>query len=377
MMTSRERVLSCCDRKGFDRIPIKHRGTPEINQLIKDHYNIENDEQLEIVLGDDFRTVEPVYIGPELKSFEDGSKEGFWGEHYKYMQFEGGTYLESIFKPYEGIYSLEELDRSHFPSADWFDYSTIYRQAKSIQDSGFAVICGNSGDFDFINGISRTRGMEQVLMDLIDDSPVFLEIMQARFKYSYDMHERMLKEAKGLIDFTQIGEDLGNQSGQMIGMDIFEKHFAHLYHKYFDMVHGYGARTIMHMCGTVWMFLDRLIELGLDIYDVVQPTTLENDIANLSKNFGDRLIFMGSMDVQRELAFGLVKDVEKEVQRRLNLFPDGGLILGPSHAIQPGSPLQNILAMYRAAGSLMEDVPQWVYDIKGSVHSRGTQARLF
>ena len=41
---------------------------------------------------------------------------------------------------------------------------------------------------DFINSIARARGMEQVLMDLIDDNPVYLEIMEARFKFYYEMH---------------------------------------------------------------------------------------------------------------------------------------------------------------------------------------------
>lgn len=30
-MTSRERVLSCLARTGYDRIPVKHEGTPEVN----------------------------------------------------------------------------------------------------------------------------------------------------------------------------------------------------------------------------------------------------------------------------------------------------------------------------------------------------------
>ena len=43
------------------------------------------------------------------------------------------------------------------------------------------------------------------------------------------------------------------------------------------------------------------------------------------------------------------------------MFPDGGLFLGPSHAIQVGSPLENILAMYREAGSLAEKVDDSIY----------------
>jgi hypothetical protein len=57
------------------------------------------------------------------------------------------------------------------PSLPWeFDYSTIRGQAESLRQQGFAVCCGTAGDTDFINGIARARGMEQVLMDLIDDS---------------------------------------------------------------------------------------------------------------------------------------------------------------------------------------------------------------
>ena len=231
--------------------PIKHEGTPEVNQMLMDHFGLKNMEQLLRVVGDDFRYVEPVYCGPELRTFPDGSIEGYFGERYKYAQFESGKYLEACYLPFAGVDSLEDLDRSHFPTADWFDYSTIRQQAERLREQGFAVCCGTAGDIDLINGISRARGMEQVLMDLVDDNPVYLEIMQARFDFFYEMHRRMLEAAGGLVDFTHIGEDLGNQRGPMISMAVFERHFAPKYGKYFQMVHCYGARTMMHMCGCV------------------------------------------------------------------------------------------------------------------------------
>jgi len=329
------------------------------------------------VLGDDFRCVEPVYVGPELRKFPDGSVEGYFGERYAYMEFDGGKYLESVYRPFEGVLELKDLDRSHFPSADWFDYSTIKQQAQRLRDAGFAVCCGTAGDMDFINSIARARGMEQVMMDLVDDNPVYLEIMQARFRFFYEMHERILEAAGGLVDFAHVGDDLGNQRAAMISFGTFDKHFAPKYGAFFEMAHRHGARTMMHMCGTCWMFLDRLIKLGLDVYDVVQPTTPENDIASLKKNSGDRLIFQGSMDVQRELVTGTAQDVEREVKRRLDLFPKGGLILGPSHAIQVRSPMENIIALYRTAGSLMEKIPSWVHDIEGPAQTEINMAKLF
>ena len=377
-MTSRERVLSAVQRKGYDRIPVKHEGTPEIDKMIMGHFGIRNNEQLLRVVGDDFRYVEPVYTGPELRTFPDGSVEGYFGERYSYAEFEGGRYLEASYMPFAGVDSLDDLDRSHFPKADWFDYSTIKQQCELL-GAEFAVCCGTAGDMDFINGISRARGMEQVLYDLIDNSPVYLEIMDARFKFYYGMHKRMLEAADGLIDFTHIGEDLGHQTGKMIGMDIFEKHFAPKYEKYFRMVHSFGAKSMMHMCGTVVDFLPRLIEMGLDVYDVVQPTTPDMDIASLKENFGDRLTFCGSVCVQSTIAWGTTEDVEHEVKRRQELFPDGGLFLGPSHAVQVGSPLENILAMYRTAGSLCENIDQSILDIGDDVAGAGgiSMSKLF
>jgi uroporphyrinogen decarboxylase len=65
------------------------------------------------------------------------------------------------------------------------------------------------------------------------------------------------------------------------------------------------------------------------------------------------------------LPFGTVADVEREVRRRLDLFPKGGLILGPTHAVQVGTPLKNILAMYRAARSLCERIDDTILSIRG------------
>jgi uroporphyrinogen decarboxylase len=377
-MTSRERVLGAFYRTGYDRIPVKHEGTPEINSMIMDYYGLTNMEQLLRVVGDDFRYVEPVYTGPELRKFEDGSVEGYWGEHYKYAEFEGGKYLEASYLPFANIESVEELDRSHFPSADWFDYSTIRQQCERLSGNGFAVCFGTAGDMDFINSIARARGTEQVLIDMITENPVYLELMEARFRFYYDMHENVLKAAEGMIDFTHIGEDLGTQTAQVIDFDIFEKHFAPKFEKYFTMAHSYGAKTMMHMCGCVRAFLLRLIELGLDIYDVVQPTTPDMDIAVLQKDFGSELTFCGSICVQTTMAFGSVGDIISEVDRRRRLFPEGGLFLGPSHAIQPGSPLENIIALYRSAGSLNENIDDSIRSISdGKMAGEINMSKLF
>jgi uroporphyrinogen decarboxylase len=346
--------------------------------MLMDRFGLSGMEQLLRVLGDDFRYVEAVYRGPELRTFPDGSIEGYWGERYRYAQFEGGKYLEAVHMPYAGIERLEDLDRSHFPSADWFDYSGIRAQCEALGKE-FAVCFGTAGDMDFINSISRARGMEQVMIDLATRSPVFLEILEARFRFYYEMHERALKAGGGLIDIVHVGDDLGNQRGPMIGMKVFDELLAPRYQAYFEMAHRHGAKVMMHMCGCVESFLPRLIELGLDIQDVVQPTTPEMDIGYLREHYGDRLDFCGSVCVQTTLPHGSVADVEREVERRLELFPTGGLFLGPTHAIQVGTPIENILALYRRAGSLAATIDDSILGIAGDQGSvdRVNLSKLF
>jgi len=365
-MNSRERVLSDLNRKGYDRIPVKHEGTPEVNHMLMDHFGLANLEQLLCVLGDDFRYVSADYYGPELRTFPDGSVEGYWGERYKYAEYELGKYLEAVYLPFAGVDNLDKLDRSHFPTADWFDYSHIKERCRLLRKN-YTVCFGTAGDLDFINSIARARGTEQVLIDLITEDPVYLAIMQARFEFYYGLHERALQAADGLIDIVHVGEDLGTQIGPTINMNIFERLFAPKFKDYFAMAHRYGAKTMMHMCGCVGAFLPRLIELGLDIYDVVQPTTPQMDIARLKQQYGHRLNFCGSMCVQTTLPFGSIEEIEQEVRRRQKLFPDGGLILGPTHAVQVGTPLENILAMYRTAGSLTEKIDDSILNITADV----------
>ena len=271
----------------------------------------------------------------------------------------------SVYQPFAGIETLDQLDRSHFPNADWFDYSSIRAQCE-VLGGQFALCAGSAGDLDFINGIARARGMEEVLMDLGTDNEVYLAIMEARFRFYYEVHERILQAAGGQLNIMHVGEDLGNQRGPMISMKVFDAHFAPKFKESFAMVHRYGAKTMMHMCGCCEAFLPQLIDLGLDIYDVVQPTTPAMDVSSLSAHYGARLAFCGTMCVQTTLPKGTPQEVEHEVRRRLVLFPKGGLILGPTHAIQAGTPLENILALYRTAGSLTERIDESILSIGGA-----------
>ena len=70
----------------------------------------------------------------------------------------------------------------------------------------------------------------------------------------------------------------------------------------------------------------------------------------LKSHFGNRLSFHGGIDEQELLPRGTPEEVEKEVIRRINILgKNGGYIVCAAHAIQPDTPVENAMAMFRAA----------------------------
>ena len=73
------------------------------------------------------------------------------------------------------------------------------------------------------------------------------------------------------------------------------------------------------------------------------------DMASLKQEFGSRVIFHGGVDNQAILPRGTVKQVCAEVTDCLRTLGAGGegYICCSCHNVQPGTPLENILAMVK------------------------------
>jgi len=358
-MGHKERVLSALAHRGYDRLPVRYMGEPVVHSRLMEHLGAKDYPALLDRLGDDLRYVQPKYRGPAPRSFPDGSRELVWPDRgwpvptrYKDVAYSQGVYTEAVYRPFADIADTRELEGIAFPTADWIDYSAVRAECERLQ--GYAIVTGTPGVLDFVNGISHSRGIERVFMDIALEEPVYLALMEKKFEYHYEMIDRTLQAAGGLIDLVQTGEDLGTQLGPLIRPAKFKKLYAAKYRAFMDMVHRHGARVMLHCCGSARSLLPSLIDVGLDVLDVVQTSAANMGIRELHAEFGRDLGFCGTMCVQTTLPKSSPEQIAAEVELRRTLFADGGLILGPSHLIQPDTPVENTLAMYRAAGSLVD-----------------------
>jgi len=218
-MTSKERVLAAINHQQPDRVPIQTYLTPEIDKILKEHFKTDD---ILSVLGVDLRAVGPRYIGPERPVPEGCAMVDEWGTGYKTIQFETGAYEEAAYLPLAAMETLDEVEAHPWPTRDQYDFSNIEEQCDALSE--FAVCYGGAGTPDIVNGVSRGRGMERVVMDIATEDPVGVAIIDKRCEVLYEQCRCALEAAHGKIDILCLGEDCGNQAGPMFSPEVFDRY---------------------------------------------------------------------------------------------------------------------------------------------------------
>ena len=109
------------------------------------------------------------------------------------------------------------------------------------------------------------------------------------------------------------------------------------------------ASVMLHSDGAVFDILPDLIEIGLEVLEAVQVDAGGMDPQRLKDTYGDQLCYYGGISVQALLPQADEEIVFAECQRLVQAFGEGGgYIAAPTHAIQVGTPPENVLAMLRA-----------------------------
>lgn len=348
-MTPKERVLTSLAWHEPDRVPIQTYLTPEIAARLSEHFG---GRDVNEALGVDLRTVAPPWTNRPRPPHDD-IRYDIWGVGYRTVTHDtGGAYLEAAVLPLADLKTLDDVEAyPWWPRPEDFDYSRIPEQCERLGD--YAVCIGDAGSPDILNGVSRGRGMEQVMMDIALRDEVGLAIIDRRVDLCYEVIRRGLDAAGGRVDIVCIGEDCGNQNGRMFSPRDFDEIMRPRLQRFIDLAHDYGARAMMHSCGDTHELMPTFIEMGLDVLDAMQPEPSGMNPETIRAACKGKLAFCGLISTQRTLPHGTVEECRAEARHRLDVIaPGGGYIFAPAHCIQPDTPLENILAVYdEATGS--------------------------
>ena len=357
-MTPRQRVIATLEHQPIDRIPFTWGfgfNHPPLEHLRR-YLNIDTTEEMSerIRRVDDIGQIWPRYIGPDYRNVREGDTETtYWGYRTKFVSYGEDGYNETVYCPLAEAESVEEIDAYEFPRADWFDFSDLEAQIDAInKEQPKAIRFGGCNPFEICSWL---RGFENVLMDTLVSPELLHCMMRHVTDFMLEYTKRALEAANGKIDILFTADDLGSQNGLLMSIETIRE-FIIPYHKEInDLAHQYGAKVMFHSCGSCILGVEDLIGCGVDILESLQFYTVGMTPEALKDNFGDRICFQGGISVQKTLPYGTPEEVTQEVEHlKRVLGKNGGYLLAPAHAIQAGTPPENIIAALKAAGRLEE-----------------------
>jgi len=340
-MTSRERVLKAMRREGPDRVPFTIGFTPTAMEKFVENSGTDDVDEF---FGTDVRNAgpkapEPVDSSEYYKDREmpEGTGYGLYGVARVPGEFYHFTHTES---PLAGKDSKLVYD---YPMPDVTkdeDWEGVGDKIKKHQANGYAV-AGFAGHV--YETAWQIRGMEDFLMDMYGD-PDAIKHLVGRLDAIRIFCARRLAELG--VDVLFLGDDIATQNDMMMAPDMWR-----------DLLKPGLAEAIRvakeanpdvltwyHSDGNCAAVIPDLVESGLDILNPVQPECL--NLADLKKKFGDRLSFWGTIGTQTTMPFGTPDDVRKQVREHVEICGrEGGLLLAPTHVIEPDVPYENLLAL--------------------------------
>jgi len=281
-------------------------------------------------------------MGPELKSYQDGTRENIWGV------LRGGSYYgQPLSHPMAGVASVEEVFSHPMPNPDWFDFSHIRKECEVWRD--YAII-GGPWVVVFTDA-TELVGMEEFFIKMATHPEVMKAVIKRVSDFYYELAVRFFEEADDLLDIFFFGDDMGTQEALLISPEMWREFCKPEVKRFVDVGKQAGLNTMFHSCGAIRKIIPDLIEVGLDALNPVQICARGMELRKLKSEFGDKLTFHGGVDHQAILPFGTVEEVKKEVRRVIDIMASGsGYCLAPSHDLMLDEfPYDNVVAMYDEA----------------------------
>lgn len=350
-MNPRERVLAILNRQPVDRIPVDLWHTPEVVAELQRHTGTHDEFAMWKALGLD--KIVWVFGGYDAETGRTNSQVGaeaagartMWGVPLESVQAGLATYDEFLEPPMlEGYEAPADVEKYPFwPDADRFLYDDAEVLARRARQD-FAVI----GPWvSFFEIYCQLRGIEQALMD-VAMAPDFVDAALDRIEaIQTEILERFLPRVADAIDLVFISDDIGGQNGLLISPDAWRRHLEPRMRRWCALVHKHGLRVFYHTDGGAEPLIGPLIDCGIDVLNPIQHACPGMQTDRLKREYGDRVIFHGGIDNQSVLPFGSPDDVRREVRQCLDTLGGGkeGYICASCHCVQPGTPVENILAM--------------------------------
>ena len=352
-MNSRERVFTALRRSGTpDRVPLQFDLCRSLLEQfgqkygIPVHYTTSYFEDVTYrISANELRTAmgsDCVVTGASLPSGYSHPKtdDGCIINEFGMKMRQGPLYMEIIQSPLAKVTTVEEVNAFPFPDP----------LAAGRFDDAEAIIKKFKNDYFVIGDLELTMfemswhmvGMEKFLMDLAMGEAYTTALLDRVKAFSIGVGKRLVELG---VDGIWTGDDFGAQNGMMISPKLWRKVFKPRMAEVFQELKASNPDVmVMYHCdGAIAPILDDLVEIGLDVFNPVQPNVPGHEPEALKARLGDKLSFWGAIDQQYLLPRGTAEEIEADVAAKIAaLGRGGGYMCSPAHIVQSDTSLENL-----------------------------------
>ncbi len=245
--------------------------------------------------------------------------------------------------PLRNAKSLKEIEEYPLEDLSLWDGSHLADQVASAHAAG-RVAVGSVGHM--YETTWQIRGYEQFLLDTIE-RPAWAECLLQRIADNNLIKAKAY--ARAGVDMLHCGDDVANQNALMFAPDTWRTLIHSRWTKVWQAakeIHP-DIRIWYHSDGNIEAIVPELIEAGMDILNPVQPECLDADA--IHRRFGRQITFDGCIGTQSTMPWGTPDEVRARVKEIIEKYgQNGGLIIAPTHVLEPEVPLENIDALFEA-----------------------------
>jgi uroporphyrinogen decarboxylase len=352
-MNSKQRVLTALRRTGApDRVPLQFDFS---RKLLEDfsarlniplRYSMSYYEDLRYrISGNEIRTAlgsDAVVVGAGLPAgytpqmTEDGAMINEFGMKMR----QGALYMEVIEEPLKDVTSEDAVRRFPFPdplAAGRFDDA---QQTIARYQNDYCII----GDLELsmFEMAWHMVGLEKFLLDMASDEPYVSLLFDRVLEFTIGVGKKLVELG---VDIVWTGDDIGSQNAMMISPRMWRSIFKPRQAELIRELKAINPKVLVayHSDGVVAPVLDDLIEIGVDVFNPVQPNVPGHDARELKAKFGDRIAFWGGIDQQQLLPYGTPEEIEKDVADKIQaLGQGGGYLCAPAHILQADVSMENV-----------------------------------
>ncbi|MEK7474710.1 MAG: uroporphyrinogen decarboxylase family protein [Candidatus Coatesbacteria bacterium] len=323
--------------------------TPDLNRRMKDHVGGDGDWFTHYgCFG--YRSLwpkrpaalAPLDFAPYWK--DEPLPPGSWVNHLGVLEVPGSQYhFTAYVSPLRRASTLAEIDSYPIDNVSTFDTSWWADEVKRAHAAGrpAGLFVGHMYENSW-----QIRGYEPFLEDMIE-RPAWAHSLLERF-FRNNLHQAV-EAAKAGADLIQCGDDVANQRNMMFSVPMWRDFILSRWAQVWKAAKAVKPDVAIHYHsdGNVMAIIPEMVDAGLNILNPVQPECVDTD--EIHRMWGTRLSFDGCLGTQTTMPFGTPADVRTRVRECVDKYGrNGGLILSPTHVLEPEVPIANIEAFVQA-----------------------------